>query len=74
MVEDVSDTVQIENISSPSCSPISTPIRCSTSCSEDNKENPTRKVRSLRDIYDLCTFALMVTKPTHYDEACGIDE
>lgn len=50
-------------------------------CSSDTEEiakvdcdTPPRKVRSLKEIYELSLFAFMVTEPTCYEEACGKEE
>ena len=37
-------------------------------------DSPPRKVRSLRNFYDSCTFALMTTKPLSYEEAQDKEE
>ena len=67
LVEDISSTMQQE-IGASSSSKEHSPL-----CPEDD-ENAVRKVRSLRDIYDSCTFALLATEPSSYEEACGKKE
>lgn len=86
-VENEPRTAQLEEkMVSPQASPTSSPPRMvsprssSSSNAISNIEStmdsdpPPRKVKSLSEIYGKCTFALLVTEPMSYDEACGKDE
>lgn len=62
-----SPTSHINNMRSPTISP---EMFSQNDDSDDDGESPPRKTRSLVDIYESCTYALMLAKPTCYEEAC----
>jgi hypothetical protein len=60
-----------ENMLSPSSSTQRTP---SSDLNDPGNNTPPQKVRSLREIYESCNFALMDTKPTYYEETYRKEE
>ena len=58
--------------SSMEMSPSSQSSGASSSASSPNS-TPTRKVKSLREIYESCNFALMVAEPTSFTEASTME-
>ncbi|KNA06915.1 hypothetical protein SOVF_176490, partial [Spinacia oleracea] len=71
-------------LSSPNSSPPSSPSRgrrsptnssqANSPPSSPNSETPPRKFKSLREVYESCSFALYVQEPTCFEEAIDNEE
>ena len=66
-IDTYGDNSSTSSHSTPQRSP-STPVSSHSPLRSSSKTSP-RKLRSLREIYDSCDFALYVSDPISYDEA-----
>lgn len=71
---DVADFSSSNSASSNSSSPASTKSSSPISTSSSSTETSPRKMRSLKEIYETCSFALNVSDPIFYKEAATMEE